>query len=121
VAVTNAAAAYSVGTSHYNPQDDTESDSETRTSVAAGLSMGLKLAFLFTHFLPLALHPNLLVHQCLEVWKNVALQLIMKRPNQAIRKPFLSFRISVHLTRCITRQMSELFQIFSHRYVALPQ
>jgi hypothetical protein len=94
---------------------------ETRTGVAARLSMRLKLAFLFTHSLPLALQPDCLVHKCLEVQKDVALQLIIKRPNQAIQKPFLPFRISVYLIRCITRQMSELVQILSHRNVARPQ
>jgi hypothetical protein len=94
---------------------------EMRTSVTAGLSMRLKFAFLFAHFLSLALQPNHLVHQCLEVWKNVALQLIIKRPNQAIQKPFLSLRISVHLIRCITRQMSEFVQVLGHRHASLPQ
>jgi hypothetical protein len=53
--------------------------------------------------------------------EGVTLQLIVKRPNQPIQKHFLSFRISVHLIRCITRQMSELVQVLSDRHVSLPQ
>jgi hypothetical protein len=50
---------------------------ETRMGVAARLSMRLKLAFLFTHLLSLTFQPNSLVHQCLKVWKDVTLQLIV--------------------------------------------
>jgi hypothetical protein len=49
----------------------------TRAGVAARLSMRLKLAFLFTHLLSLAFQPNSFVHQCLKVWEDVTLQLIV--------------------------------------------
>jgi hypothetical protein len=82
--------------------------------------MRLELALLLAQFLPLAFQSNCLVHQCLEIWKGMTLQLIVERPNQPIQKHFLSLRIGVHLIRCITRQMSELVQVLSDKHASLP-
>jgi hypothetical protein len=83
--------------------------------------MRLELAFLLAQFLSLAFQSNCVVHQCLEVWISVALQLIIERPNQTIQKPFLSLTDIIHLIRCLTRQMSELVQVLGHRHASLPR
>jgi hypothetical protein len=108
---------------HHVHQDGTETDSAENWSEHQCYSLTVHVTRTWVsarQFLPLAFRSNCLVHLCLEIWKVVTLQLIVKRPNQPIQKPFLSLRISVYLIRCITRQMSELVQVLNDRHASLP-
>jgi hypothetical protein len=53
-------------------------------SVAAGLSLGLELTLFLAELFALVLQANCLVQQGSEVWKGMALKLVIQWPNQSI-------------------------------------
>jgi hypothetical protein len=120
----NIAATCSVGTSHFDLQDGTETNSAENQSEdgCCCLTVHVTGTCVFAHPVPFSCFPVQL--PCSPVsgsLEGVALQLIIERPNQTIQKPFMSLRISIHLIRCITREMSELVQVLGHRHASLPQ
>jgi hypothetical protein len=76
-------------------------------SVAAGLSLGLELTLFLAELFALVLQANCLVQQGSEVWKGMALKLVIQWPNQSIQKPFLSLQISVDLVWGVAGQLSK--------------
>jgi hypothetical protein len=77
------------------------------TGVAAGLSLELELTLLLIELFALVLQANCLVQQGSEVWKGMALKLVIQWPNQSIQKAFLSLRVSVDLIWSVARQLSK--------------
>jgi hypothetical protein len=91
------------------------------TSVAVGLSLGLELTLLLSELSALVLQANCLVQQGSEVWKSMALKLVIHWPNQSIQTAFLSLRVSVDLVWGVARQLSKFVDIFVHKRIALFQ
>lgn len=92
-----------------------------RAVMLARASLRLKLPFMVTQFTACALQTNSLVNHGLEVWEDMALELVLDGHYHSIQEPLLLLPIGIRLSSRVPRQLDKLVPELTNRHSSLLQ